>query len=248
MGEPVSVLVTGAAGRVGQAACEGLLARGHKVRAFDVRPSPGVEDAIVGDVSDGSQVAKAMEGMEVVVHLAATPDEDDFLGKLLPNNIVGLYHVLESARQAHVGRVILASTGQVVMGHEGPWPITPDMPFSPRNWYGSAKVLAEVAGQVYAHTHGLRVIVARLGWCPRDKAHAEELAQSDEGKDVYFSPGDAGRFFGCAVEAPMDVKHAVVFATSKPFKRVRFDISAARDLLGYEPQDTWPQGTEIVDG
>jgi len=248
MGERISVLVTGAAGRVGQAACQGLLARGHKVRAFDVRRSPGVEDAIVGDVSDGSQVAKAMEGMEVVVHLAATSDEDDFLGKLLPNNIVGLYHVLESARRARVRRVILASTGQVVMGHEGPWPITPEMPLSPRNWYASAKVLAEVAGQVYAHVHGLSVIVARLGWCPRDKPHAEELAQSDEGKDVYFSPGDAGRFFACAVEAPMDVKHAVVFATSKPLKRVRFDISAARDLLGYEPQDTWPQGTEIVDG
>ena len=248
MGEPISVLVTGAAGRVGQAACEGLLARGHKVRAFDVRPSPGVEDAIVGDISDGSQVGRAMEGMEVVAHLAATPDEDDFLGKLLPNNIVGLYHVLESARRARVRRVILASTGQVVMGHEGPWPITPEMPFSPRNWYASAKVLAEVAGQVYAHVHGLSVIVARLGWCPRDKPHAEELAQSDVGKDVYFSPRDAGRFFACAVEAPMDVEYAVVFATSKPLRRVRFDISAARDLLGYEPQDTWPRGTEIVDG
>ncbi len=248
MGEPISVLVTGAAGRVGQAACEGLLARGHKVRAFDVRRSPGVEDAIVGDVSDGSQVAKAMEGMEVVVHLAATPDEDDFLGKLLPNNIIGLYNVLESARRTRVRRVILASTGQVVMGHEGPWPITPEMPLSPRNWYASAKVLAEVAGQVYARVHGLSVIVARLGWCPRDKRHAEELARDEFGKDVYFSPGDAGRFFACAVEAPMDVEYSVVFATSKPLRRVRFDISAARDLLGYEPQDTWPQGTEIVNG
>jgi len=248
MGEPISVLVTGAAGRVGQAACAGLVARGHKVRAFDVRPSPGVEDAIVGDVSDGSQVAQALEGIEVVVHLAATPDEDDFLGKLLPNNIVGVYHVLERARQARVRRVILASTGQVVMGHEGPWPITPEMPFSPRNWYGSAKVFAEVAGQVYAHVHGLSVIVARLGWCPRDKTHAEELVQDEVGKDVYFSPGDAGRFFACAVEAPREVRRAVVFATSKPLKRVRFDLSAARDLLGYEPQDTWPEGTEIVDG
>ena len=248
MGERISVLVTGAAGRVGQAACAGLLARGHKVRAFDVRPSPGVEDAIVGDVSDGSQVAEAMEGMEVVAHLAATPDEDDFLGKLLPNNIVGLYNVLEGARRTRVRRVILASTGQVVMGHEGPWPITPEMPFSPRNWYASAKVLAEVAGQVYAHVHGLSVIVARLGWCPRDKPHAEELAQSDVGKDVYFSPGDAGRFFACAVEAPMDIEYLVVFATSKPLRKVRFDISAARDLLGYEPQDTWPQGTEVVNG
>ena len=246
MGNLISVLVTGSAGRVGQAAYEGLLARGYKVRGFDVRQTPDAEDAVLGDISDASQVSKAMAEVEVVVHLAATPDEDDFLGKLLPNNIVGLYNVLESARQAHVRRVILASTGQVVMGHEGPWPITPEMPFSPRNWYGSAKVLAEVAGQVYAHVHGLSVIVARLGWCPRDKKHAEELSQDEFGKDVYFSPGDAGRFFPCAVEAPTDIRHAVVFATSKPLRKARYDISGARDLLGYEPQDTWPQGTEIV--
>ncbi len=246
MGAPISVLVTGSAGRVGQAACEGLLARGHKVRGFDLRQSLGVEDAVLGDVSDAPQVSRAMAAVEVVVHLAATPDEDDFLGKLLPNNIIGLYNVLECARQAHVRRVILASTGQVVMGHQGPWPITPEMPFSPRNWYGSAKVLAEVAGQVYAHVHGLSVIVARLGWCPRDKKHAEELSQDEFGKDVYFSPRDAGRFFACAVKAPMSVNYCVVFATSKPLRKARYDISGARDLLGYEPQDTWPQGTEIV--
>ncbi|NQT14369.1 MAG: NAD(P)-dependent oxidoreductase [Planctomycetes bacterium] len=246
MSDPMSVLVTGSGGRVGQAACDGLLARGHRVRGFDVRPSPAVEDEIVGDISDASQVRKAMAGVAVVVHLAATPDEDDFLGKLLPNNIVGLYSVLENARQMRVRRIILASTGQVVMGHEGPWPITPEMPFSPRNWYGSAKVLAEVAGQVYAHVHGLSVIVARLGWCPRDKEHADELSRDEFGKDVYFSPGDAGRFFACAVEASTTIKYAVVFATSKPLKKARYDISGSRDLLGYEPQDTWPQGTEIV--
>ncbi|MFH1264830.1 MAG: NAD(P)-dependent oxidoreductase [Planctomycetota bacterium] len=246
MGDPISVLVTGSAGRMGQAACDGLLARGHRVRGFDLRRSPGVEDAVLGDVSDASQVSKAMAAVEVVVHLAATPDEDDFLGKLLPNNIIGLYNVLESARQAHVRRVILASTGQVVMGHEGPWPITPEMPLSPRNWYGSAKVLAEVAGQVYAHVHGLSVIVARLGWCPRDKKHADKLSQDEFGKDVYFSPGDAGRFFACAVEAPTSTKYCVVFATSKPLRKARYDVSGAQDLLGYEPQDTWPQGTEIV--
>ena len=48
MDNAVSVLVTGAAGRVGQAACETLLARGHRVRAFDIRKSPGADDARVG--------------------------------------------------------------------------------------------------------------------------------------------------------------------------------------------------------
>lgn len=246
MANPISVLVTGASGRVGQAACGGLRARGHKVRGFDIRESTGMPDTAVGDISDPSDVRAAMAGIEVVVHLAATPDEDDFMRKLLPNNIVGLYNVLECAREAGVRRVVLASTGQVVMGHEGPWPITPDMPFSPRNWYASAKVMAEVAGQVYARVHGLSIIVARLGWCPRDREHAHALSLDEFGKDVYFSPADAGRFFACAVEAELDTNYCVVFATSKPIRKTRYDITAARDLLGYEPRDTWPAGTEIV--
>ena len=242
----ISVLVTGSAGRVGSAACAGLLARGHRVRGFDVRPTPGMSDAVVGDLADAAAVRRAMEGIEVVAHLAATPDEDDFLGKLVPNNIVGVYHVLEAARQAGVRRVILASTGQVVMGHEGPWPVTPDMPYSPRNWYASAKVMTEVVGQVYAYEYGQSFIVARLGWCPRDREHAAHLAVDEVGKDVYLSSGDAGRFFVCAVEAPEEIRYAVVFATSKPLIRTRYDISSTRTLLGYEPQDTWPAGTEIV--
>ena len=114
------------------------------------------------------------------------------------------------------------------------------------NKYASAKVMAEVVGQVYARVHGLSVIVARLGWCPRDKEHAHALSLDEFGKDVYFSPADAGRFFACAVQAEIETNYCVVFATSKPIRKARYDITAARDLLGYEPRDTWPAGTEIV--
>lgn len=246
MANRLSVLVTGSAGRVGGAACAGLLARGHEVRGFDLRPTPAVADSVVGDLADGTAVRQALAGVQAVLHLGATPDEDDFCGKLVPNNVIGVYHVLEGARQAGVQRVVLASTGQVVMGHEGPWPITPEMPYSPRNWYASAKVMAEVAGQVYACVHGLSVIVARLGWCPRDRQHADSLAGDEFGKDVYLSPADAGRFFAGAVEAPAEIRYAVVFVTSKPLRQTRYDIESARRLLNYVPQDTWPRGTEIA--
>jgi nucleoside-diphosphate-sugar epimerase len=243
---PIATLVTGAAGRVGQAACRSLLERGHPVRALDIRKPDHVEDSIVADICQFAEVCRAMEQIEVVVHLAATPDEADFASQLLPNNIVGLYNILEGARTTGVRRVVLASSGQVVMGHQGPWPITPQMPYSPRNWYASAKVFAEVAGQVYAHQHGMSVIAARLGWCPRDRQHARELAHDELGKDVYLSPADAGRFFVCAVEATLDLRYCIVFATSRPVRRARYDLSPSRDLLGYEPRDTWPQGTEIA--
>lgn len=236
----LKVLVTGSAGRVGGAAHQALAARGHDVRGFD---RAGAGEA-AGDISRPEQLRAALTGTEAVVHCAATPVDDDFAGQLLPNNIVGVYHVLQCAWQAGVRRVILASTGQVVMGHEGPWPITPEMPVTPRNWYGAAKVLAEAAGQIYAYERAMSIIVARLGWCPRDQRHADELARDEFGQDVYLSAADAGRFFVAAVEAPASIRYCIVFATSRPVRKTRYDLSAAQHLLGYEPQDQWPRGTE----
>ena len=48
--------------------------------------------------------------------------------------------------------------------------------------------------------YGISVIVARLGWCPRTRAQVEEIAASEWARDIYFSPGDAGRFCACAIE------------------------------------------------
>jgi uronate dehydrogenase len=83
------------------------------------------------------------------------------------------------------------------------------------------------------------VIVARLGWWPRTAEHARELGETPWAPDVYLSPGDAGRFFACAVAAPEDIRYAVVYATSRPVRRALYDLEPARDLLGYEPQEQW---------
>src|SRR5262245_12782141 len=95
-----AVLVTGSAGRIGRAVSAELVARGHCVRGFDRVPSPALRDSVVGDVANPEDLARALEGMDTAVHLAATPDEADFLTSLLPNNVLGLYHMLEAARHA----------------------------------------------------------------------------------------------------------------------------------------------------
>jgi uronate dehydrogenase len=247
---PSTVLVTGSAGRIGQAAVRELKARGHTVRGFDRVPTPGIPDAIIGDLTDGAAVRRAAQGVQALVHLAAIPDDDDFLTQLLPNNIVGVYHVMEAAREAGVRRVILASSGQVVWYQRftGPLPIGTDAQPTPRGWYAVTKVFQEAAGRVYAEAHGLSVIAVRLGWCPRNRDHVEELRGIDWAKDVYLSPGDAGRFYACAVEAPADIRFAVVYACSRPLNQEYYDTRAARDLLGYEPRDQWPEGIEEITG
>lgn len=109
---------------------------------------------------------------------------------------------------------MLAGTGQVVWHQRftGPLPIRTDAQPTPRGWYAATKVFQEAAGRAFAEAHGLSVVAARLGWCPRTREHAEELAATDWGPDVYLSTGDAGRFFAQAVEAPASFRFAVVYA------------------------------------
>ena len=247
MTTPLSVLVTGSAGRIGKATCQELKQRGHGVRGFDRVLTPDVEDSVIGDLVDLGDVEMAMEGMDAAVHLAATPDEADFMSLLLPNNVVGLYNVMEGARKQGVKRLVLASTGQVVSGHDTPLPITEDMHPSPRNWYASTKLLTEAVGQVYAHQYEMSVIVVRPGWCPREREQVDAISKSEAAQNVYFSPADAGRCFACAVEAEGDIRFTILFCTSIPVSRTLFDISKAKRIIGYEPQDKWPDGIEVVE-
>jgi nucleoside-diphosphate-sugar epimerase len=237
------VLVTGSAGRIGQAVVQELQARGRPVRGFDRIATPGLKEYEIADLLDTDALRRACSGAAALIHLAATPDDADFKTDLLPNNIVGVYNVMEAARAAGVGRLVLASSGQVVWWQRftGPWPIRVDAVPTPRAWYACCKMFMEGAGRAYAEDHKGSVVVARLGWCPRNRAHVEELAQTPWGPDVYLSPGDAGRFFACAVEAPLQ-GFVLVYACSKPVQREQYDRETARHLLGFEPHDRWPEG------
>lgn len=243
------VLVTGSAGRIGRAVVQELSARGHAVRGFDLVPTPGLPDSHIGTVASGEDVRRAVAGAATVIHLAATPDDtDDFAGELVPNNILGLHHLMEAARTEGARRVILASSGQVNDTRQvtGPFPIRETDLVTPRYWYAATKMFMESIGYSYSQRHGMSVIAARLGWCPRTLAQVDEISGAERFKDVYLSPGDAGRFFACAVEAPASVKWAILYAVSRALKTPRFDLQPAKDLIGYEPRERWPQGIEVV--
>lgn len=254
-----AVLITGSAGRLGRAAVRELTARGHTVIGFDVRPTPGLppEQSHVASLSDVEALRRAARGVGCIIHLAATPDDacyprgtppndgDNFVSELVPNNIIGPYQILETARTLGIPRVVLASTGQVIDGHlrDGHIPVTPATPPRPRYLYACTKVFLEALGQVYAKEHGLTVLAVRLGWCPRDIGQVKEIEASPRAQDVFLSPGDAGRFFAATVEAETLSGFAVLFATSRFTHALQYDLSESKRLLNWDPHEQWPTGS-----
>jgi nucleoside-diphosphate-sugar epimerase len=246
---PPLVLVTGSAGRLGRAAVRGLLDAGCRVRGFDRIPSPAASEWRVGELQDTAALAEVTRGVAAIVHLAATPDDgeapDFFVRDLVPNNIVGLHHLLEAARLNGVPRLVLASSGQVnwFQQYGGKLPIRAEDPITPRHWYAATKVFMESVGFSYAQTLGRTVIAVRLGWCPR-KGQAPEIAANATAQDLYLSPGDAGRFFARAAIAAIPQGFHVLYAASLPLREPIFDLEPAMRLLDWKPLEQWPTGAE----
>ena len=243
-----TILVTGSSGKLGTAVVSELLGRGLTVRGFDRKSSELLPATVTGDIADRAALDGAMHGVDTLIHLAATPDDDDFMASLLPNNIASLYHVMEAARCAGVRRIVLASSSQVNWWQRlsGPFPIREDQTTAPKAWYAATKMFMESIGYSYSQMHGISVIVARIGWCPRP-GQEREIHETEWAQDVYLSPRDAGRFFACCIGASKSLRHLVVNVTSIPKRLQRIDLTVARDVLNFTPQETYPEGMEPLE-
>ncbi|WP_051511509.1 NAD-dependent epimerase/dehydratase family protein [Skermanella stibiiresistens] len=114
-------LVTGGSGFLGRHLVAALLARGTRVRVLDptIAGLPPEVQAVRGTVTDPASVARALDGVDVVHHLAGLPD------LWLPDgsrfdqvNRVGTEIVLEQAARRGMTRVVHCSTEGVLI----PWP------------------------------------------------------------------------------------------------------------------------------
>jgi uronate dehydrogenase len=231
------VLVTGSAGAVGRPVVEELVRRGHAVRGFDLVPTPGLADTVVGDVADSIAVERATEGVTAVVHLGAFPNPAP-IETLVAPNLLGVHYVLEAARKHAVRRVVLASTIQV-FGPPEEWRLATSDDRQPGNLYALTKLWAEEHGAMYARLHGMSIVAARIGWMVRDEREAAHMRERGM-FHAYLSRGDVACFVAMAIEA--ERLPFAVMAVVGPEGASRFDLEPARRLLGWEPRDVFPAG------
>jgi UDP-glucose 4-epimerase len=166
---PMRVAITGGSGFIGSHVVDALLAAGHRVRVLDNRPPIQTEaEWYPVDVMDRPALVEAVRGSGAVFHLAAMADVNDIFASPVESvalNTVGTANVLEAARLADAGRVILASTVWVYAATTKQI-VDEDTPFEPatnRHIYVSTKIAAELLCRDYATLYGRPFTVLRYG-------------------------------------------------------------------------------------
>ncbi len=185
-----TVLVTGSDGFIGSHLTEELLRIGCKVRAFAYYNSFGswgwldhlakdqLEsiEVVTGDIRDRGSVTKAMEGIDVVFHLAALigiPYSYDSPESYVGTNISGTLNVLEEARRLGTERIIVTSTSEVY-GTAQYVPIDEKHPYQGQSPYSATKIGADRMAESYFRSFDLPVTIARPfnTYGPRQSARA----------------------------------------------------------------------------
>lgn len=117
-----TALVTGGGGFVGRAVVSRLLARGVQTRVIGRHRYPQVETAgatcIVGDIADGDVLYRAVQGVDVVFHVAALAGIWGSWSDYYRINVQGTANVIEACRNAKVPFLVHTSTPSVVFNGE----------------------------------------------------------------------------------------------------------------------------------
>ena len=184
----MNILVTGGCGFIGVNLIRRIMDEGggHRIRVIDnlsvgkredleqiQRPEvrgqrsesgrTGIE-LVVGDVRDAELAIKACDGMDAVVHLAAStgvmPSIEDPRSDCTAN-VVGTFNYLEAARLNKIKRFVFASSG-APLGEQKP-PIHEEMVAKPISPYGASKLCGEAYCSAYYGSFGLDTMALRFG-------------------------------------------------------------------------------------
>lgn len=162
-----SILITGGTGSFGHAFVPMTLAKYNprrlvifsrdEMKQWEMAKLYGNDDRVrffIGDVRDKDRLARALDGIEYVVHAAATkivPTAEYNPFECVKTNILGAMNLIDACIDSKVKRVVALST---------------DKASNPANLYGATKLASDklfIAGNSYSGAHDCRFAVVRYG-------------------------------------------------------------------------------------
>lgn len=136
------ILITGATGRIGKHLVNALVNQGEKVRALVAEGTIENESVEIfyGDLLNKESIKKAVDGVDVIYHLAAIIDYLAPKDKMFNVNVIGTKNLLEASKAKKF--IYLSSTA--VMGKKlKEIPANESTPARPSDFYGKTKLDAE---------------------------------------------------------------------------------------------------------
>lgn len=171
----MKTLVTGGGGFLGKAIVERLLARGDEVRVLARGEYPELAEmgaeTIRGDVADAAVVERAVEGCDVVFHVAAKAGVWGTYDEFYQANVVGTKNIIDACKKHGVRKLVYTSSPSVVTDSEELLGVDESVPYPTKYLTHYPKTKAEAERLVLAANGNELATVSlrpRLIWGPGD--------------------------------------------------------------------------------
>ena len=225
------LLLTGAAGGLGQVLRERLAPCAAVLRLSDIAPMASAagphQEVVPCDLADKAAVDALVQGCDAIVHLGGVSVERPF-EQILEGNIKGVFHIYEGARRHGVKRVVFASSNHVIGFYPQSETIDDRVPHRPDGYYGLSKSFGENMAQFYFDRYGIETVSIRIGSSFPEPANRRMMS-------TWLSYGDLAALVEKSLFTP-DVKHTVVYGMSANRDVWWDNRGAAR--LGFAAQDS----------
>ncbi len=208
-------------------------------------------ECVSGDITKLEKIVPFFEDQAAVVHLAGDSRLKADWNSVYQNNILGTYNVFEASRQQGIKKIVFASSNHVTGLYEGDWPISSivrgdfegiDKTKIPKvshlspprvdSFYGASKLFGEGLGQYYSREYGVSVISLRIGTV---RPYEWPMPSETRFFATWLSHRDLVQLVEKSLEA-RGLTYDVFYGVSDNTWRF-WDVSHAKDVIGYEPQD-----------
>jgi uronate dehydrogenase len=225
-----TLLMTGAAGGLGQAMRQRLKANCHVLRLSDIGAMAAAQDGeevVQADLADAEAVKALVAGCQAIVHFGGVSTEQPW-APILQANIIGAYNLYEAARLNGVKRVVFASSNHVMGYYRQSEVVDAVSPPRPDGLYGLSKAFGEDLSRLYFDRYGIETACVRIGSSfpePRDR---RMLAS-------WLSYDDLHRLITACLTTPV-LGHSIIYGTSD--NSVSWYDNHLVKHIGYRPQDS----------